>query len=74
MPKKKKTKLSKKMPSSLEKTITLTSLGAILVSFFIGFKGLTGNVIIQNNSNQFLGFGAVLFVLGVLGVFLANRK
>jgi hypothetical protein len=59
---------------SLEKTVALTSIGAILVSFFIGYNQITGNAIMQNNSNKFIGLGIILFILGVLGLFLTRKK
>jgi len=59
--------------SALEKTITLVSLGAIIVGVAIGYPALTGNIIAEDVKNS-LTAGALLFILGLLGVFASNKK
>lgn len=62
-----------KKSSGLEKAVTIISAFSILLGMFIGYPALTGNVI-ADTVNGSVGYGAALFVLGLLGVFLANKK
>jgi len=63
-------------PSGLEKTltsaITFLSLGAIIAGMFLGYWNVTGNVV-SEDSGRFMGAGMSLFLLGLLGVWIANR-
>ncbi len=60
-------------PSGLEKTITVVSALSIVLGIAIGYPSLTGNVIAGTLKGS-LGYGAILFGLGLVGVFLANKK
>jgi hypothetical protein len=70
-----KSKINEKKDKSsgLEKAITLISLGSMVLGIAIGYPALTGNVIAENVENFALS-GVSLFLLGLLGVFLANKK
>jgi hypothetical protein len=57
----------------LEKAITVVSLLSVVLGIAIGYPILTGDVVAQNVKNSAIS-GAALFVLGLLGVFLANKK
>ena len=57
----------------LEKSITMVSLLSILLGIFIGYPALTGNLIAET-VNGSLAYGAILFFVGLLGVFLANKR
>ncbi|HOF43874.1 MAG TPA: hypothetical protein PLE51_01800 [Candidatus Pacearchaeota archaeon] len=57
----------------LEKSITIVSLLSILLGIFIGYPALTGNLIAET-VNGSLAYGAILFFVGLLGVFLANKR
>lgn len=57
----------------LEKSITIVSLLSIILGISMGYPALTGNVI-ANNINNSIGYGAILFLIGIIGVFLANKK
>jgi hypothetical protein len=59
--------------SGLEKAITVISLGAVIIGMAIGYPALTGNVVAENVKNSIIS-GSMLFVLGLLGVFVANKK
>ena len=59
--------------SGLEKAITLLSLGAIVAGLFLGNQSITGNVVAEN-SGRFMGAGMSLFLLGLFGVWIANRE
>ncbi|MCX6750926.1 MAG: hypothetical protein NTZ83_05690 [Candidatus Pacearchaeota archaeon] len=60
-------------PSGLEKAITVISLLSVVLGIAIGYPALTGNVVAENvKSSTFTGLA--LFVLGLLGVFIANKK
>jgi hypothetical protein len=59
--------------SGLEKTITAVSLGSIFLGIAIGYPALTGNAIADVVKGS-VGYGAALFFLGLLGVFIANKK
>jgi len=63
----------KKSSSGLEKATTVVSLIAIIGGMAIGYPALTGNVIAENVKNSITA-GSMLFVLGLLGVFIANKK
>lgn len=64
---------SKEKYSTLEKYLTFLSLGAIIAGIVLGYPALTGNVVAEN-SGRFMGAGASLFILGLIGIFLANKK
>lgn len=57
----------------LEKSVTMVSLLSILLGMFIGYPALTGNLIAETVRGS-LGYGAILFFVGLLGVFLANKR
>jgi hypothetical protein len=59
--------------SGLEKAVNLLSLGAIVVSLFLGYGGITGNIIVEN-TGKFYGIGAIIFVLGILGILISNKR
>jgi len=63
----------KNSSSGLEKAITVISLGAMVLGIVIGYPALTGNAIADAVMGS-VGYGAALFFLGLLGVFIANRK
>ncbi len=63
----------KEKSSGLEKAITVLSLGSIVLGIAIGYPALTGNAIADVVQGS-VGYGAALFFLGLLGVFLANKK
>jgi len=56
----------------LEKAITILSIGSIVAGLFLGHYGITGNVIAEK-SPRFFGAGMSLFLLGLFGVWIANR-
>lgn len=56
----------------LEKAITFLSLGSVIAGLFLGHYGITGNVIAEN-SPRFFGAGMSLFLLGLFGIWIANR-
>jgi hypothetical protein len=58
--------------STMEKVITFFSLGILVVGMFLGFHGISGNVIAEN-SPRFFGAGMSLFLLGLFGVWIANK-
>jgi hypothetical protein len=60
-------------PSGLEKAITVISLGAMVLGIVIGYPAITGDLI-ANVAKGSVGYGAALFFLGLLGVFIANKK
>ncbi len=66
-------KHSPKPASSLEKTITAISLGSVVLGIAIGYPALTGNVIAETIPGSFK-HGALLFLIGLTGIFLANKK
>lgn len=69
-----KDQLNKKHESSgLEKTITVISLGSMIFGIAIGYPALTGNAIADVVPGS-LVHGAALFFVGLVGVFLANKK
>ncbi len=69
-----KEKLNKKHESSgLEKAITVISLGSMVFGVAIGYPALTGNAIADVVPASFV-HGAALFFVGLVGVFLANKK
>jgi hypothetical protein len=57
----------------LEKSITAVSFLSILLGISIGYPALTGNLIAETIRGS-LGYGAILFFVGLLGVFLANKR
>lgn len=57
----------------LEKSITVVSLLSIILGISIGYPALTGNLIAETVKGS-LGYGAILFFVGLLGVFLANKR
>ena len=57
----------------LEKAITIISLLSVVLGIVIGYPALTGNVVAENVKSSITS-GAILFVLGLLGVFIANKK
>jgi len=59
--------------SGLEKTLTVISSLIIITGIAIGYPVLTGNVIAENLKVLSVS-GALLFILGLLGVFIANKK
>jgi hypothetical protein len=63
----------KESPSGLEKTITVVSMLSVVLGISIGYPALTGNVIAENVRGSMTA-GMALFVVGLLGVFLANKK
>jgi len=65
--------LKKNNSSGLEKAITIISLGSMIFGIAIGYPALTGNAIADVVSGSVI-HGAALFFLGLLGVFLANKK
>ena len=65
--------LKKNKSSGLEKAITIISLGSMILGVAIGYPALTGNAIADVVSGSLI-HGAALFFLGLLGVFLANKK
>lgn len=66
--------LNKKHESSgLEKAITVISLGSMVLGVAIGYPALTGNAIADVVPGS-LVHGAALFFVGLVGVFLANKK
>lgn len=69
-----KDKLNKKDKSSgIEKAITIVSLGSMVFGIAIGYPALTGNAIADVVPAS-LVHGAALFFVGLVGVFLANKK
>lgn len=62
-----------KKSSGLEKAITVISLVSIVLGIAIGYPALTGNVVTENVGGS-MSYGAALFFVGLLGVFLANKK
>lgn len=64
---------STKPASSLEKTITAVSLSSVILGVAIGYPALTGNVIAETIPGS-LKHGALLFLIGLVGIFLANKK
>lgn len=60
-------------PVGLEKSITVVSLLSMISGIAIGYPALTGNIIAET-VNTSLGYGAILLVAGLLGVFLANKN
>lgn len=61
--------------TKLEKTLGLFSVGSIAMSIFMGYNRITGNVIASGSDYNLLSIGGVvLFVMGVLGVFLVSKK
>jgi hypothetical protein len=64
---------SKNKPSGLEKAITVISMLSIVLGIAIGYPSLTGNVVAEHIKGSITA-GALLFVLGILGVFLTNKK
>ncbi|GEM_PF-1465721 len=69
-----KDQLNEKHESSgLEKTITVISLGSMIFGIAIGYPALTGNAIADVVPGS-LVHGAALFFVGLVGVFLANKK
>ncbi|MCX6750547.1 MAG: hypothetical protein NTZ83_03750 [Candidatus Pacearchaeota archaeon] len=59
--------------TGLEKSITAVSLLSLVLGIAIGYPALTGNVIAENVKGSFIA-GVALFVVGLLGVFVANRE
>jgi hypothetical protein len=59
--------------SALEKAITFISLGAIVAGMFLGYHGITGNMVAEN-SGRFMGAGMSLFLIGLFGVWIANKE
>ncbi len=59
--------------SGLEKVITIIGLASMVVGIAIGYPALTGNVI-ANSIPGSISTGAGLFLIGLAGVFLANKK
>ena len=57
----------------LEKAITIVSLLMIVGGIAFWYPSMTGNVVAEN-SKIFSVSGLLLFVLGLLGVFLANKN
>ncbi len=57
----------------LEKAITAVSLLSIVLGMAIGYPALTGNVIALDTKTA-LSSGGILFVIGLIGVFLANKR
>jgi hypothetical protein len=58
--------------SPIEKAITILSLGAVVAGLFLGHYGITGNVI-SEDAGRFMGAGMSLFLLGLFGVWIANK-
>jgi hypothetical protein len=59
----------------IKKTLGVLSAFAIAASMFMGYNRLTGNVISAVNESSIVSFGgAALFVLGMVGVFVAARE
>lgn len=58
---------------SLEKSIAVVSLISIASGLLIGSPALTGNAIAQT-TNASLGYGAILIIAGILGLFIAKEK
>jgi len=67
--------LEKKSSDSpgLEKAITVVSLLSVALGIAIGYPALTGNVVAENIKG-YMNMGAILFVLGLIGAFIANKK
>ncbi len=59
--------------SGLEKAVTAISLLSIILGVAIGYPSLTGNVIAETIPGSFK-HGALLFLIGLTGVFVANKK
>ncbi len=57
----------------LEKSITLVSLLSMVLGIFMGYPALTGNAIANTLSGS-LDYGAILFIVGLIGVYLANKR
>jgi len=62
-----------KYSSGLEKVITVVSLCSMVLGIAIGYPALTGNAIADVVQGS-VRYGGALFFLGLLGVFLANKK
>jgi hypothetical protein len=58
--------------SPMEKVITLFSLGILVGGMFLGFHGITGNMVAEHSS-RFFGAGMSLFLLGLFGIWIANK-
>jgi hypothetical protein len=61
------------LKENIEKAITVVSLLSIVLGIVIGYPALTGNLIAES-VNGSVPVGSALFLLGLLGVFLANKK
>lgn len=59
--------------SGLEKAITVISLFSVLLGIAISYPAIIGNVVAEDVEGSILS-GAALFLLGLLGVFIANKK
>lgn len=61
--------------NKINRTLGVLSAGAIGAGIFMGYNRLTGNVIsaVQDSNLVSLG-GIALFVLGLLGIFVAAKK
>ncbi len=57
----------------LEKSITAVSALSMALGIALGYPALTGNAIANTFAGSF-SYGAILFMVGLLGVFLSNRN
>jgi hypothetical protein len=57
----------------LEKSITIVSGLSMILGIVLGYPALTGNAIANTLSGSF-GYGAILFMVGLIGLFLSNRN
>jgi hypothetical protein len=57
----------------INKVTTVVSLLMVLSGMAFWYPALTGNAIAAS-SKGFIGYGFLLFFIGLLGVFLSNRK
>jgi hypothetical protein len=60
--------------SGLEKSLNVTSMGAIVIGLFMGCNQITGNAILSVNPTFSSVGGITLFLLGILGVALTIKK
>jgi hypothetical protein len=66
-------KAKKKDQIDINKITTIVSLLMVVAGMAFWYPSVTGNVI-GTNAKGFVGYGLLLFVIGLLGAFLSNRK
>jgi hypothetical protein len=57
----------------INKITTIVSLLMVVAGMAFWYPAVTGNVV-ATGSKGFVGYGLLLFVIGLVGAFLSNRK